>query len=168
MCHFIPGHLCRMHVCLAVTWHLHFGQPNDWDVLRVTAVTRGWNGYRNKSQHRKLTPERKILPPLLRQRCKPTTFRLWVRRANHWAIPTPHMGENCLWAFAVNLACLTLMHYFICPYLHERDLCLNQMTCTVEWTLRLTFNRFRLSIFTWTWPLFKPNDLHGWVDTKTN
>ena len=35
---------------LAVTCHLHFWQ-NDRDLLRATAVTRGWNGYRNKSQH---------------------------------------------------------------------------------------------------------------------
>ena len=46
-------------MCLAVTCHLHFWQ-NDWDLLRATAVIRGWNGYRNKSQHRKLTPEKKI------------------------------------------------------------------------------------------------------------
>ena len=31
----------------------------------ATAVTRRWNGYRNKSQHRKLTLEKKILPALL-------------------------------------------------------------------------------------------------------
>ena len=37
-----------MHVCLAVTCHLHFWQ-NDRGLLRATAVTRGWNGYRNKS-----------------------------------------------------------------------------------------------------------------------
>ena len=36
---------------LAVTCHLHFWQ-SDRDLLRATAVTRGWNGYRNKSQHR--------------------------------------------------------------------------------------------------------------------
>ena len=36
---------------------LHFRQ-NDRDLLRATAVTRGWNGYRNESQHSKLTPER--------------------------------------------------------------------------------------------------------------
>ena len=29
---------------LAVTCHLHFWQ-NDRDLLRATAVTRGWNGY---------------------------------------------------------------------------------------------------------------------------
>ena len=34
--------------CLPVICHLHFWQ-NDRDRLRATAVTRGWNGYRNKS-----------------------------------------------------------------------------------------------------------------------
>ena len=47
---------------LAVTCHLHFWQ-NDRDFLRATAVTRGWNGYRNKSQHRESTLEKKIIPP---------------------------------------------------------------------------------------------------------
>ena len=70
-----------VRVCLAVTCHLHFGQ-NDRDLLRVTAVTRGWNGYRNKSQHRKLTLEKKILPPLLRG-IEPGTFLSRVRRSNH-------------------------------------------------------------------------------------
>ena len=48
-------------MCLAVTCHLQFWQK-DQEILRATAVTRGWNGYRNKSQHRKLTLEKKILP----------------------------------------------------------------------------------------------------------
>ena len=42
--------------------HLRFWQ-NDRGLLRATAVTRGCNGYRNKSRHRKLTLEKKILPP---------------------------------------------------------------------------------------------------------
>ena len=63
-CHFIQSHTGRVYVCLAVTCHLHVWQ-NDRDLLRATAVTRGWNGYRNKSQHRKLTVENKFLPPLL-------------------------------------------------------------------------------------------------------
>ena len=54
-----------MHVCLAVTCHLHFWQ-NDRDLSRDTAVTRGRNRYRSKNQHRKLTLEKKILPPLCR------------------------------------------------------------------------------------------------------
>ena len=70
---------------LAVTCHLHFRQ-NDRDLLRDTAVTRGWNGYRNQSQHKKLTLEKKILPPLL-QGFEPATFQSRVRRSNHWAIP---------------------------------------------------------------------------------
>ena len=44
-----------VHACLVVTCHLHFCQ-NDRDLLRATAVSRGWNGYRNKSQHKKLDP----------------------------------------------------------------------------------------------------------------
>ena len=62
-CHFMQSHIRKVYACLAVTCHLHFLQ-NDRDLLRATAVTRGWNGYRNKSQHRKSTLEKKILPPL--------------------------------------------------------------------------------------------------------
>ena len=76
-----------MYACLAVTCYLHFWQ-NDRDFLRATVVTRGWNGYRNKSQHRKSTLEKKILPPF-QQGFEPATFQSWVRRSNHWAIPAP-------------------------------------------------------------------------------
>ena len=72
-CHFMQSHIHKMYVCLAVTCHLHFWQ-NDQDLLRATAVTRGWNGYRNKSQHRKSTLEKKILPLLL-QGSEPATFQ---------------------------------------------------------------------------------------------
>ena len=80
-CHFMQSHMRKVYACLAVTCHLHVWQ-NDRDLLRVTAVTRGWNGYRNKSQHRKLTLEKKILPPLL-QGFEPGTFQSRVRRSNH-------------------------------------------------------------------------------------
>ena len=86
-CHFMQSHIHKVYACLAVTCHLRFWQ-NDRGLLRATAVTRRWNGYRNKSQHRKLTLEKKILPPL-QQGFEPTTFRSWVRRSNHWAIPAP-------------------------------------------------------------------------------
>ena len=45
-----------MYACLAVTnvtCRQHFWQ-NDRNLVRATAVTRGWNGRRNKSPHRKL------------------------------------------------------------------------------------------------------------------
>ena len=86
-CHFMQSHIRKVYACLGVTCHLHFWQ-NDRDLLRATAVTRGWNGYRNKSLHRKLTLEKKILPPLL-QGFEPATFQSRVRRSNHWAIPLP-------------------------------------------------------------------------------
>ena len=60
-CHFMQSHIRKVYVCLVVTCHLRFWQ-NDWGLLCATAVTWGWNGYRNKSQHRKLTLEKKIIP----------------------------------------------------------------------------------------------------------
>ena len=80
-CHFMQSHMRKAYACLAVTCHLRFWQ-NDRGLLRATAVTRGWNGYRNKSQHTKLTLEKKILPPLL-QGFEPATFQTRVRRSDH-------------------------------------------------------------------------------------
>ena len=86
-----------MYACLAVTCHLHFWQ-NDRDFLRATVVTRGWNGYRNKSQHRKSTLEKKILPPF-QQGFEPATFQSRVRCSNHWAIPAPMHLDLVLFPF---------------------------------------------------------------------
>ena len=85
-------HIRKVYACLAVTCHLHFWQ-NDRDFLRATVVTRGWNGYRNKSQHRKSTLEKKVLPPF-QQGFEPATFQSRVRRSNHWAIPAPCTGSR--------------------------------------------------------------------------
>ena len=38
-CYFIQSRICRVHVCLAVTCHLHFWQ-NDWALLSASAVTQ--------------------------------------------------------------------------------------------------------------------------------
>ena len=67
-----------MHACLALTCHLHFWQ-NDRDLLSAATVTREWNGYRNKNQHRKFTLEKKILPQL-QHGVEPETLRSPVRR----------------------------------------------------------------------------------------
>ena len=92
-------HIRKVYACLAVTCHLHFWQ-NDRDLLRATVVTRGWNGYRNKSQHRKSTLEKKILPPF-QQGFEPETFQSRVRCSNHWAIPAPAAAEISLCAVIV-------------------------------------------------------------------
>ena len=89
---FNKSHIRKVYACLAVTCHLHFWQ-NDWDFLRATVVTQGWNGYRNKSQHRKSTLEKKILLPF-QQGFEPATFQSRVRRSNHWAIPAPRKAET--------------------------------------------------------------------------
>ena len=43
--HFMQSHIRRVHAYLRVTCHLLFWQ-NDLDLLRATALPRGWNGYR--------------------------------------------------------------------------------------------------------------------------
>ena len=78
-CHFMQSHRRKVHAYLAVTCHLHFWQ-NARGLLRATAVTRGWNGYQNKSQHKKLTLEKNYFPPLL-QGFEPTTLSVEQRKS---------------------------------------------------------------------------------------
>ena len=78
----MQSHIGMVHMCLAVTCHLHFECRMTGIILRATAITRGWKGYRNKSQHRKLTLEKKIVPPLV-QVLEPATFLSRVRRSTH-------------------------------------------------------------------------------------
>ena len=52
-------HHTTMH---PVTCHLHFWQ-SDLDLLCATAITLRWNGYRNKSNHRKLNMKKKMNSP---------------------------------------------------------------------------------------------------------
>ena len=52
-------HIRKVYAFLAVTCHLHFWQ-NDRDFLRATVVTRRWNGYPNKSQHKSRPWRRKF------------------------------------------------------------------------------------------------------------
>ena len=61
--------VCRFICYLPpAVWH------DDWSRLRATTVTRGQNGYLCKSQHRKFTLEKNILPPLL-PGIEPVTFQ---------------------------------------------------------------------------------------------
>ena len=89
-CHFMQSHIHKKHVCLAVTCYLYFWQK-DQELSHATAVTRGWNRYQNKSQHRKFTLEKKILLLLL-PGLEPVTFQSRVQYSNHWAIPTPQQS----------------------------------------------------------------------------
>ena len=86
-CHFIQSNIRRMHVCLAETCHVHVWQ-NGRGLLHTTVVKPGWNRYWNKSQHRKLTLEKKVLL----QGLEPKAFQSWVRHSYHWAIPIPQIS----------------------------------------------------------------------------
>ena len=79
-------------MCLGVICHLHFWH-NDRGLLRAAAVTRGLQRTPHKSQHTKLTLEKKILPPLL-PRFELATFRSRVRRSNQQAIPVSTVKET--------------------------------------------------------------------------
>ena len=101
-CHHIESHMFRLHVCLDVSCHLHFWQ-NDQDLLRAIAVTREWNGYRNKIQHRKMTLEKKILPSHLRG-LDPETFRSRVRRSTTELSPNVYL--KCYWYVGPTCSCI--------------------------------------------------------------
>ena len=114
----MQSHIRKVYACLAVTCHLHFWQ-NDRGLLRATAVTRGWNRYRNKSQHRKSTMEKKILPMLL-QGFEPATFQSRVRRSNHWAIPAPITCTLCVLFMVLpsdseTITCTLCMVFMVLP-----------------------------------------------------
>ena len=59
--HSMRGRIRSVHTCLAVTCHLDFLQ-NRRDLLRAAAVTLGWNGYKNKSQHKQIDPREENYP----------------------------------------------------------------------------------------------------------
>ena len=70
---FIQSYIGTMYACLAKKPATCTFWQNDSNLLGVTAVTRGWNGYRYKSRHRKLTLEKKGFPSLL-SGLEPSTF----------------------------------------------------------------------------------------------
>ena len=107
------------------------------DVLGKTKnkKAQGWNRYQKKSQHRKVTLEKKIRPPGL----EPATFRSQVRRSNHWAIPAPRhvpsyaptptsVVRNPRWTSRNTILSTTLYALFIVP---------NALTCTKDSNARL-------------------------------
>ena len=61
---------------------------NDRDLLRATAISWGWIGYRNKSQHRRSTLEVNILELLL-SGLEPANCRSRVQRSTTELLPPP-------------------------------------------------------------------------------
>ena len=99
-----------VHVCFSL--NLHFSQ-NDRNLLRASAVTRGWNGYRKKSRHRKLTPEKKILA---RHSCRDSNPRLFDHEPGALPLSYPrspfHRGcgfYTHLWVFPITAFRMTTL-----------------------------------------------------------
>ena len=86
--------------------HLYFLQ-NDRDLLRATAVTQGWNEYQNNSQHRRLTQEKKILPPLL-QGLRPMTLQSRDRHS------TIELSQLPMGKASITPSCLLYMRFPEC------------------------------------------------------
>ena len=84
-CHFMQSHIRKVYACLAVTCHLHLWQ-NDWDILRATAVTRGWNGYRSLTER---TNTNHVLSKLALPTPSPGRRTGWPARSN---------DERCDWS----------------------------------------------------------------------
>ena len=139
-----------MYACLAVTCQLHFWQ-NDRDFLRATVVTRGWNGYRNKSQHRKSTLEKKILPPF-QQGFEPATFQSQVRCSNHWAIPAPKQVKIGQCSCMMDEVKCGLCSHVAWPTLGGQGMPLRDrysqawLLCTVAWPALLLGNMVDVSV----------------------
>ena len=69
---------------------------NDRDFLRATAVTRGCNGYRNGSQHSKLTLEKKFSRRSVPLGLKPETHSVSIMIPSGGALPLSHpLSPSC-------------------------------------------------------------------------
>ena len=129
-CHVTSGkatYIEYIHMCLAVTCHMHFWQNNQ-DVLSVTVVTRELNGYQNMSQHTKLTMDNKTLQ-LLTAPARTWTHDLsiWsgVWRSNHWAIPTTPLTDQHGWngdAFWCPMVVVFLVLVSFTPHTHNQHI----------------------------------------------
>ena len=142
---FNKSHIRKVYACLAVTCHLHFWQ-NDRDFLRATVVTRRWNGYRNKSQHRKSTLEKKILPPF-QQGFEPATFQSRVRRSNHWATPAPLMMAK--WWFWKIYRIIFFSRFFFFFFFFRKEM----FWASVIWTHTLLIMLYTIKTYT-EWSIF--------------
>ena len=97
---------CKLPLALLAEW-------SGSSMPRDTAVKRGWNGYRNiKSQRRKLTLEKKILPPLLPV-LEPATFRSRLRRSTHWAIAAKLLGRYVRYTHLALINCLCYFTFLV-------------------------------------------------------
>ena len=147
-------HIPWVHVCLAVTCHLHLWQ-NDWDCLHATAVTWGWNRCQNKSAE-KVAMGKKI--PLLLL-LGAMTFELWNQYCSHWAITallhikTMNLTFACDW-MDCDLTSYSLSCKMLIKFIHQLYIALfsalqqtycGLVTCDSEWVTYAFHRAFWIS-----------------------
>ena len=95
--HFMLSHVRRVNVCLAVTCHLHFTQ-NGRNLLHSSAVTQGWNRYRDEWAQ-KVDPEEDHSPA--------APARTWT---HNLSILSPALQP-----------CKSLWHAKVCIYIYTKN-----------------------------------------------
>ena len=137
----MQSHIRKVHVCLAVTCHLHFWQ-NHRDLLHAAAVT---GTDTEMSHHRKLILVKKILPPPL-PGIKPVTF---------WS-------QVCQWSTTEFSLKISISDPILCPQTQFEHM---KLEVTVYWRyLHVTGNMHtprQLSWFLWRGILFEI-PIHFW------
>ena len=103
----------RMHACLAVTCHLHFWH-NHRDLMRATAVVRGWNGSGNK-------PAQKVDPGEINSPDIPGFEPATVNGITHLAREQIQDTKNTNSTFSVNVLCSynILSRLWFCGSAHD-------------------------------------------------
>ena len=91
-CHFMQSHICKVHLCLAVTCQLHFWQ-NDWgSFMCYCCKMRGGMDAEIRVSTEENSPashRRKFSCCSCRGSNPRPTFQSWILHSNHWATPLP-------------------------------------------------------------------------------
>ena len=99
---FIWSHVCRMHVCLALTCHLHFWQ-NDRDLLHATEVTQGG------TDTEITVSSGEENPPAFPAGTWTRDLLIMSPSLYHWAIPAPQFEYLTVVCYIITDTCPTLV-----------------------------------------------------------
>ena len=99
---FIWSCICKIHVCLALTCHLHFWQ-NDWDLLHATEVTRSGTDTEIRVSSREENP------PAFPAGTRTRDLLIMSLSLYHWAIPAPQFEYWTVVCYIITDTCPTLV-----------------------------------------------------------
>ena len=88
-----------------------FGRLTGIFFLHATSVTRGWTGYQNKSQHKKVTIENKILTQFLPELMPMTDLSIRVQCSTTELSPLPWHHHEGIAPPLLTLITVSLQHF---------------------------------------------------------